>query len=971
MAGKYPTSTALNRQTFDATEPERRNGEMGQTLTSKSTFRRDEDTSQGELLREFQALRRSEANLRDFVETAAIGLHWVSGEGIVLWANQAELDLLGYPREDYIGRHIAAFHADEPVLEDILARLSRGDALREYPARLRHQDGSIRHVLISSSALFEDGRFVHTCCFTRDVTARNEAVERLQEQSRLDAFAAQIGKHLIESGNLPDMLHRCTQTMVDQLGAVFARIWTLNRPDNVLELQASSGIYTRLDGSHARVPVGSLKIGRIAAERKPHLTNQVIGDPRVPEQEWARREGMVAFAGYPLIIEDRLLGVMAMFSRHALSDVTLQAMARVADQIAVGIERKRVEQALRESEGRLHELVEALPAAIYTTDAHGRITMFNQAAVEFSGRVPTLGSDAWSVSWKLYETDGTPLPHDRCPMAIALQEGRPVRGCEAIAERPDGTRRNFIPYPTPLYDGSGRLKGAVNMCVDITDRKRAEEALRKSQAQLQVLFHEAPVGMLLVDADMHILHVNPKALPTFGDIGTLIDRDLTEVMRIIWPRETADQVVGQFRHTRDTGEPYRALEFSEERADSNEREYYDYQLHRITLPDGQNGVVAYFSDISAHVLARRLVAESEERLRFMAESMPQKIFTARPNGDVDYFNQQWTAFTGLSFEDIKNWGWTQFIHPDDVEESIRLWRHSVESGEPFHFVHRFMRADGVYWWHLSRAHAMRDAAGTISMWIGSTTEIQEEKETEAELRRANEDLNQFAFAASHDLQEPLRMITSYSQLLVKGHRGQLDDESTLCKRYIEEGTRRMRELLADLLSYTEAAGDKQDLAQSVDLNRVMEKATQNLHKAIEESGAVITRIDLPSVYGHEVHFIQLFQNLIGNAIKYRAEREPRIHVDAERRNDEWRFAVTDNGIGIAPEYHQKIFGVFKRLHGPKIPGTGIGLAICQRVAARYNGRLWVESQPDQGATFYFTLPMATGVGISYTRPIHD
>lgn len=229
-----------------------------------------------------------------------------------------------------------------------------------------------------------------------------------------------------------------------------------------------------------------------------------------------------------------------------------------------------------------------------------------------------------------------------------------------------------------------------------------------------------------------------------------------------------------------------------------------------------------------------------------------------------------------------------------------------------------------------------------------------------ELQRANDDLKQFAFAASHDLQEPLRMITSYSQLLIKGFHGQLDGEAALCVGFIKDGTKHMRDLLADLLSYTETGAEKGEPNESIDLNNVLEKVNQNLKWAIDESGAVVTSGHLPTVHSHEARFLQLFQNLIGNAIKYHGKSPPLVHISAEQRNDEWLFAVADNGIGIELEHHQTIFGVFKRLHGKAIPGTGIGLAICQRVVERYGGLIWVESQVGLGTTFYFTLPRSQG-----------
>jgi PAS domain S-box-containing protein len=405
----------------------------------------------------------------------------------------------------------------------------------------------------------------------------------------------------------------------------------------------------------------------------------------------------------------------------------------------------------------------------------------------------------------------------------------------------------------------------------------------------------------------------------------------------------------------------------------------DFEMEfRIIRPDGAlrwlygrgkmerdiHGNPAYLvgacTDITKRKKAEQALLESIERFHFVAESMRQKIFTATPNGDIDYLNQQWMEYTGLSFDQIKNWGWTQFIHPDDVDENVCVWQHSIETGEPIEFVHRFRRADGAYRWHLSRGHGMPGANGKISMWIGSSTDIHKEKEIEEELRRANEALNQFAFAASHDLQEPLRMITGYSQLLVKRYQGQLDENASVYMGHITEGTTRMGTLLADLLSYTKVAADQEEPAESIDFSAVYKKATQNLQTAIAESGAVVSCDHLPVVKGREAHFLQLLQNLISNAIKYRGEHSPRIHISAGKRNREWCFAVADNGMGIAPEFQQQIFGVFKRLHGNNIPGTGIGLAICHRVVEHYGGRIWVESELNRGATFYFTLPIDSG-----------
>ena len=269
-----------------------------------------------------------------------------------------------------------------------------------------------------------------------------------------------------------------------------------------------------------------------------------------------------------------------------------------------------------------------------------------------------------------------------------------------------------------------------------------------------------------------------------------------------------------------------------------------------------------------------------------------------------------------------------------------------------------------------------EIAGVVLVFRDITAREESEKALEksmvelrssnAALSRANEDLNQFAFAASHDLQEPLRMITSYSQLLVKGYRGQLDGEAATCIEFITDGARRMRDLLSDLLEYAQLGeGGREGARSLVDLNIVLRKTLENCGAAIAENQAAIISDPLPAVDGNEAQFIQVFQNLITNAIKYRSTKPPRIRVSAVAQDGMWRFGVADNGIGIAAEYHQQIFGVFKRLHGRNIPGTGIGLAICQRVVERHGGRIWVESQAGEGATLYFTVPANHGAALAH------
>lgn len=245
--------------------------------------------------------------------------------------------------------------------------------------------------------------------------------------------------------------------------------------------------------------------------------------------------------------------------------------------------------------------------------------------------------------------------------------------------------------------------------------------------------------------------------------------------------------------------------------------------------------------------------------------------------------------------------------------------------------------------------------------------LHDREEANRQLVRLNEDLERFAFVASHDLQEPLRMITVYTQLLQRRALLSSNPQSAEYVANIVGGARRMRELLDDLRAYAElGAPDAPGL--NVDLNTVILRAKENLALSIKDSGAVVTCDRLPFVTAYEGHLVPLFQNLIGNAIKYRGEQAPRIHL-AYSKGSDLSFSVTDNGIGIAAEFHEAIFVPFKRLHGSNIPGSGLGLSICKRVVERYGGRIWVESNPGEGATFRFTLPESILVSHASERAV--
>jgi light-regulated signal transduction histidine kinase (bacteriophytochrome) len=223
------------------------------------------------------------------------------------------------------------------------------------------------------------------------------------------------------------------------------------------------------------------------------------------------------------------------------------------------------------------------------------------------------------------------------------------------------------------------------------------------------------------------------------------------------------------------------------------------------------------------------------------------------------------------------------------------------------------------------------------------------------MARSNRELEQFAYVASHDLQEPLRMVASYVELLADRYKGRLDEKADKFINYAVDGATRMKRLIDDLLSYSRIT-TRSRAPELIDAESVFEEVTTNLFRAIAEKQAIVTRDDLPTKVVDQTHLVQVFQNLISNALKF-CDDTPRIHVGAEQQGRDWVFSVSDNGLGIAPEHRERVFQVFQRLHGRnKYTGTGIGLAICKKIVEQYGGRIWVESEPGKGSTFFFTLP---------------
>lgn len=514
---------------------------------------------------------------------------------------------------------------------------------------------------------------------------------------------------------------------------------------------------------------------------------------------------------------------------------------------------------IREISQKRHiHLIETLPVAMYTIDNNGYIDLHNHAAEVLWGRKPISGKDRWCGSYKLSKLDGTSIPKDLCPMAMAFKEQRSIQE-EIYMYRENGEKRHVIVHPQPLYDENGELVGASKVMIDITDSKEAEEALRKS----------------------------------------------------------------------------------------------------------------------------------EEKFRLLASSIPQFIWTSDPNGNLNYFSDSVFKYSGLDNQEISSGGWVDIVHPDEREENISLWLHAVNTGEDFKFEHRFRRNDGVYRWQLSRATAQKDEKGNVLQWVGTSTDIEDHKtfqkklenlveERTKELKKANielenmnKELSSFAYISSHDLQEPLRKIQTFGSIIKEND---FENLSELGKRNFSRmqlAANRMKTLINDLLTYSRT-NSSEKVYEKTDLNLLLGEMQSEFAENLQEKNGKLEISKMPEISAIPFQLRQLFLNLISNALKFtKPDVAPVIRITSKivkgnKIENENVFSdqkylhitVADNGIGFNPEYASKIFEVFQRLHGKgEYEGTGIGLAICSKIAENHNAVIKATSKVNEGATFHIYFPM--------------
>lgn len=530
---------------------------------------------------------------------------------------------------------------------------------------------------------------------------------------------------------------------------------------------------------------------------------------------------------------------------------------------------------------------------------------------------------------------------------------------------------DYITKPFQVEEVLARIDKQVGLQKLQQQLKEQNYQLQQSQSLLASILNSSLDGVVAYSAvrnsegnivDFQWLLINPAAEKFYGLLlNEIVGKNLLAELSQVRNNGLFDLYVSVV----ETGETV-DREFSYE----HERDTIVW-LHIVAVKLN-DGLAVTFRNITDRKRAEIALRDSEERFRAIFEQAAVGIAKTALCGQFMRVNPGFCQIVRYAESELLQQNWQAITHPDDIEAD-REYVRSLLSGniQTFSLEKRLLCKDEAVRWANVTVSAMRDAKGTPQYLICAIEDISERKlvqellqaslDTQTryaqELTRSNAELEQFSYVASHDLQAPLSTIAGYAQLLEKRCHNQLDAQGNKFIRNIVNSCERMQALIDDLLEYSRV-GRSEKPFDLIDCNLVFEDACANLQLAIRQDQASVTRGDLPRVRGDSFQLLQLFQNLIGNAIKYRSSEAPMVHVGASRQGDSWVFSVQDNGIGIAEQYHPRIFQLFQRLHSQKqYSGTGIGLAICQRIVDRHGGRLWVESEPNRGSTFYFSIPI--------------
>lgn len=507
---------------------------------------------------------------------------------------------------------------------------------------------------------------------------------------------------------------------------------------------------------------------------------------------------------------------------------------------------------------------------------------------------------------------------------------------------------------SPVHDGSSTVAGVLVTCMESTHKVQMLNRIKESERQLHLMVQQAPVAVAIFKGPHHVVEIaNQRALELWGRTAEQsMHRPIAHVMPEL-EQQGMLAVLDAVFHER---QPFHATERAVDlhRASGPTTAYVNFSYEPLLDEGGRvNGVMAVGAEVTESVLARQRAEAGEKQFRILADSMPQFVWTADKAGHLDYFNRAVYEYSGLSEAELTNDGWLQIVNASERDANVERWLHSVSTGEPFLFEHRFRRHDGVERWQLSRAVPLHDD-GNICMWVGTSTDIEDIKEQENEK-------DYFISMASHELRTPLATIKGYLHMLQQDHGSSEDSFLSETLVVMDGQVDRLNHLVGDMLDLSKMK------AGSLDLVREPVVLNDLLHAVVDEMSVTnpehiiqlcCEQEALVLADKHRIH--QVVHNLLSNAVKY-APASRTIEVRSTVTEDAVTVAVRDHGIGIRPADQEKIFQRFFRVEGNNertYPGFGIGLYIAADIVRRHHGQIGVTSALGEGSTFHFVLPLA-------------
>ncbi|KAB8142662.1 PAS domain S-box protein [Chloroflexia bacterium SDU3-3] len=621
------------------------------------------------------------------------------------------------------------------------------------------------------------------------------------------------------------------------------------------------------------------------------------------------------------------------------------------------------EQELYTQREWLQSTLASIGDAVIATDARGNISFINPVAEALTGWTgdAALGKPLRDVFTIVNEQTRAEV---EIPVDRVLREGVVVGLANHTAlVRRDGTSIPIDDSAAPVRNATGAMVGAVLVFRDISGRYRAEQALRESERRYRDLAEAMPMLVWTATPQSQIDYFSSYwhrftglEAPDAQRFSAALHPDDLEGMRETWFQAV------------ERGQPFN-VEVRLRREDG----VYRWHIVRAALRGGEDGRPDKWYgtalDIDDQKRAEQALRESEAEFRQITETMPQMVWTTRPDGYHIYFNQRWYDYTGTTLDQVRGEGWASILHPDDVTLTMETWKRSLETGELYQMEYRFREAaTGKYKWFLGRAAAIRDASGQITEWFGTCTDIDEQKRAEESLRQhteqlalataaleeRNRELDQFAYVTSHDLKAPLRGIANLSQWIEEDLGDHATDDIRKQLELLRGRVHRMEGLIDGILQFSRIGRVKNDI-EPVAVGALLEDVVDLLSPP--PAVQVEVAAQMPTIHTERLYLQQVFQNLIGNAIKHGQRPDLRIAVGWADAGRCYQFTVSDNGQGIAPRYHERVFGIFQTLAPrDKVEGTGLGLSLVKKIVELHGGRVWIDSDEGAGAQFHFTWP---------------